>query len=133
MFSGEELPSDAVRLVFALAFFVLHDAALEVEFFLVEDAEQMAHAVAFSEEHVVEHGGGNIFEIIGAVVVGGAVQIGGADALHGVDVSEIEIVAAAEHEVLEEVGEAGFRPAFSFFEPTWYQMLTATMGALWSS
>src|SRR6266446_10195605 len=24
-------------------------------------------------------------------------------------------------------------PGFSFFEPTWYQMLTATMGALWSS
>ena len=25
------------------------------------------------------------------------------------------------------------RPGFSFLEPTWYQTLTATMGALWSS
>ena len=24
-------------------------------------------------------------------------------------------------------------PRFSFFEPTWYQTLTATIGALWSS
>src|SRR5258708_33667744 len=25
------------------------------------------------------------------------------------------------------------RPGFSFFEPTWYQVLTATTGVLWSS
>ena len=79
---GDEFVADGVRLIFALAFFVLHDAALQVELLLIEHAEQMAHAVAFGEQNVVEHGGGNVFEIIGAVVVGGAVQVGGADVFH---------------------------------------------------
>ena len=106
--------ADGVRLVFILALFVLDDAALEIEFFLIEDGEEMAHAVAFGEEDVVEHGGGNVFEVIGAVVVGGAVEVGGADAFHGVDVGEIEILAAAEHEVLEEMGETGLAGFFVF-------------------
>ncbi len=75
----QELPGHAVRLVFSLALFVLHHAALEVEFFLVQDAEQMTHAVAFREQHVVEHGGRHIFKIVRAVAVGRAVQVGGAD------------------------------------------------------
>ena len=74
----------------------------------------MTHAIAFGEENVVEHGSGNIFKVVGAIVVGGAVEVGGADALHGIDVREIEIFAAAEHEVLEEVGEAGFTGLFVF-------------------
>jgi hypothetical protein len=34
--------------------------------------------------------------------------------------------------MLEEVAKPVF-PSCSSFEPTWYQTLTATMGALWSS
>ena len=50
---------------------------------------------------------GTFSKIIGAVVIGGAVEVGSADAFHGVDVGEIEIFAAAEHQVLEEMGETG--------------------------
>jgi len=72
----------------------------------------MAHAVAFREEHVVQHGSGNVFKIICPIGVGGAVQVGGADAFHGIDVGVVEIFASAEHEVLEKVGEAGFAGLF---------------------
>src|SRR6266403_3218 len=108
----EKLPSDAVGLIFALALFVLHDAALEIEFFLVQDAEQMSHAVAFREKYVIQHRSGNVFKIIGAIGVGGAVQVASADAFHGVDVGVIEIFASAEHEVLEQVSEAGLAGLF---------------------
>ena len=104
----DELFGDAVRLVFALAFFVLHHTALQIELFLVENAQQMAHTVAFGEQHIVKHGGRHVFKIIGAVVAGSAVQVGGTDALHRVDVGVIKIVTAAEHQVLEQVGKAGF-------------------------
>ena len=40
-------------------------------------------------------------------VVRRAVQVRGANAFHRVDVSEIEVVAPAEHQVLEQVGKAG--------------------------
>src|ERR1700756_3885949 len=110
----EKLGRDSVGLIFALALFVLNYAALQIKFFLTQDTEQMAHAVAFGEEYVVEHGRGNILKIIGAVAVGGAIQIAGADTFHGVDVGVVEILAAAEHEVLEQVGEAGFAGFFVF-------------------
>src|SRR5579863_9843428 len=104
---SEKLSSDAGGLVFSVGFFVLHHAALEVEFFLVHDREQMSHAVAFREEHVVKHGSGDIFKVIGAVTIGGAIEIGRANSFHGVDVGVVEIFATAEHEVFEQVSEAG--------------------------
>src|SRR5258706_4120424 len=110
----QELASDAVGLIFAVALFVLDYAALEIEFFLVQDWKQMSHAVAFREKHIVQHGCGNVFKIIGAVAVGGAIQVGGADTFHGIDIGVVEIFAAAEHEVFEEVGEAGFAGLFIF-------------------
>ena len=67
----------------------------------------MAHAIGFGEEDVVEHGGGNVFEIVGAIVVGGAVEVGGTDAFHSVDVRDVEILRAGEHEVFEEMSETG--------------------------
>ena len=97
----------AVRLVFTLAFFVLYHAALQVKLLLVQHAQQMAHAVALGKQRVVQHGCGHVFKIVCAIVVGGAVQVGGANALHGVDVGIVEVFAAAEHQVLKQVSEAG--------------------------
>ena len=104
---GDEFFGDGVGLIFILTFFVLNDAALEIKFFLIEDGEEMAHAIGFGEEDVVEHGGGNVFEIVGAIVVGGAVEVGGTDAFHSVDVRDVEILRAGEHEVFEEMSETG--------------------------
>src|SRR5215470_18045074 len=74
----------------------------------------MSHAVAFGEQNVVEHRGGNIFEVVGAVGVGGAVEVGGTDTLHGVDVGVVEIFAAAEHEMFKKMGKAGLARFFVF-------------------
>ena len=103
----DQLFGHTVGLVLALAFFVLHHAALQVELLLIEHAQQMSHAIALGEQRVVEHRGGHIFEIIGAIVVGRPVQIGRTDLLHRVDVGVIEVIAAAEHQMLEQVGESG--------------------------
>ena len=114
---GDELFGNAVGLVLTLTLFVLNNTALEVEFLLIEDGEEMAHAIAFGKEGIVEHRGRNIFEIVGAVVIGGAVEVGGTDTFHGIDIGIVKILAAGEHEVLEEMGETGFA-GFSFLEPT---------------
>src|ERR1700732_2154025 len=97
-----------IGLVFTLAFFVLHHAALQVQFLLVEHSQQMTHAIAFGEKRVVQHGCGDILKIMRAIVVGGAVEVGGADSLHGFDIGVIEVVAATEHQVLKKMGEARF-------------------------
>ncbi len=111
---GDELLGDAVGLVLTLTLFVLNDTALEVEFLLIEHGEEMAHAIAFGKEDIVEHGGRNIFEIVGAIVIGGAVEVGGTDTFHGVDIGIVKILAAGEHEVFEEMGETGFAGLFVF-------------------
>src|SRR5690606_32954007 len=46
-------------------------------------------------------------EIVGAVEPGGAVQAGGAGGAHGLDVAGRRVLGAAEHQVLEQVGESG--------------------------
>src|SRR5579859_7952173 len=104
---SEKLSRDTVGLVFSLALFVLHYAALEIKFFLVQDREQMSHAIAFREESVIEHGRRDIFKVIGAVTIGGAIEIGRSNSFHGVYVGVVEIFATAEHEVFEQVSEAG--------------------------
>jgi hypothetical protein len=109
---GDELLGYAVGLIFALALFVLHHAALQVEGLLIERAEQVAHAVGLQPERVIERRGGDVLEVVGAVVIGGAVEVGGAHLLHGVDVAAVEVFAAAEHQVLEEVREAGLAGLF---------------------
>ena len=104
---GNKLLGNAVGLVLALALFVLDHAALQVQRLLLEGSEQMAHAVGLQKECVIERRGGDVFEKVGTVVVGGAVQVGGAHALHGIDVAAVKVFAAAEHQVLEQVREAG--------------------------
>ena len=51
----QQLAGHAVRLVFALPFFVLHHPTLQIQFLLVKYAEQMAHAVALRKQHIIEH------------------------------------------------------------------------------
>ena len=103
----ENLLGYTVGLVFTHALFVLHHAALQVELLLVQHPQQVAHAVTFGEQDIIQHGRRHVFEIIRAVVVGGAVQVGRASLFHGLDVGVIEVVAPAEHQVFEEVGKPG--------------------------
>ena len=103
----DELFGNSVGLVLALSLFVLHHAALQVELLLIEHAQQMTHAVALREQRVVQHGSGDILEIVCAIVIGRAVQVRGPNLLHGVDIRMIEVVAATEHQVLEQMGESG--------------------------
>ena len=110
----DELERDGVRLVFSLALFVLHYATLQIEGFLIELAEQEAHAVGFHPERVIERGSRHVFKVVGAVIVGGAVEVGGADFFHGVNVAALGMFAAAEHQMLEEVRESGFAGPFVF-------------------
>ncbi len=108
---GDEIVGESVGLVFTLALLVLHDAALEVEGFLIDGSEEVAHAVGLEPEGVVQGGGGDVFEVVGAIGTGGAVEVCGSDGLHGLDVAFLMVLAAAEHEVLEEMGEAGLAGA----------------------
>ncbi len=110
----DQLLDHGVGLIIALALFVLHHAALQIEHFLIDGVVEMPHAVGFGEQREIERGGWDIFEVIGAVLVGGAVKIGGADPFHHFDVTAGEMLAAAEHQMFKEMREAGFSRFFVF-------------------
>ena len=104
---GHQQVDLAVGLVFPLPFLILHDAPLFVHLRGVDDAEQVTHAVRFHPQRDVERAGGDILEVIGPVVIRGAVLVGRADALEWLEVIVVEVLAAVEHQVLEEMREPG--------------------------
>ena len=67
----------------------------------------MPHPVRFHPERDVERRRRHVLEIIGAVFVRRAVLVGRADALEGLEVVIVEMLAAVEHQVLEQMREAG--------------------------
>ncbi len=93
--------------VVALALLVLDHVALVVEVLLVERLEQRGHPVGLQPEADVELVGRQGLEVVGAVEVGRRV----ADAARALDDGHVlglgDVRRALEHEVLEEVGEAG--------------------------
>ena len=105
----EALLGDAVRHVLgALLALLAHDRLLVVEALLGERVEQEAHAVALQPERELELVGRDGLEVVGAVEVGRAVHQRGAGALEVLEEGVFrDVPAALEHDVLEEVGEAG--------------------------
>ncbi len=93
--------------LYALAQLVLDDAALLVELGLGDGALEVAHAVRLHPQDEVEGRDRDVLEVVGPVLVGRAVEVGRADLLHGLEVVVVVVLAAVEHQVLEEVGEAG--------------------------
>ncbi|MCW0461525.1 hypothetical protein NB717_002593 [Xanthomonas sacchari] len=100
-------PGLPVRLVFALALLVLHHPALLVQRRLIDGAEQVAHAVRLHPQRHVQRGGRHVLEVIGAVAVGGAVLVGDADLLERLEELAVVVLAALEHQVLEQMREPG--------------------------
>ena len=97
----------AVRLILALALFVLDHAALLIEAFLGDGAEQVAHAVGFHPQREVEAGRRHCLEVVGAVERRGAVLAGGTDALERFEVLVVVVLRAIEHQVLEQMCKPG--------------------------
>ena len=104
---GDGDPRLAVRLVFSLPLLVLHHAALLVELRGVDRAEQVAHAVRLEPEDPVERGDGDVLEVVGAILVRRAVEVRRTDRLDRLEIVVVVVLAAVEHQVLEEVREAG--------------------------
>ena len=104
----------AVGLVVPLAFFVLHDAALLIQFFLGDRAQQVAHALRFHPQRHIQRRFWHVLKIIGPIKIGGAIHTGGADQFEWLEVFIIVIFGAVEHEMFEQVCETGF-PAFFVF------------------
>ncbi|MNM51952.1 hypothetical protein D3C81_630210 [compost metagenome] len=96
----------AVGLVLALALFVLHHAALLVQGLLVDGTQQVTHAVGLHPQRHVQRGGRHVLEIVGAVGVRGAIHVGGTSRFKRGEVLPRRVLAAVEHQVLEQVGEA---------------------------
>ncbi len=103
----ELVPGLAVGLVLALALLVLHHATLLVQRRLVDRTDQMAHAVRFHPQRHVQRSGGHVLEVVGAIGIGGAVLVGGADLLERLEEFAVVVFAALEHQVFEQVREAG--------------------------
>src|SRR5690606_29652578 len=102
---------EAVRLVVALPLLVLHHTALLIELVLGHGTEQVAHAVAFHEQREVERAGRHGFDVVRAIVPGRSVGAGRAGGFER-NVEVGHVLAAAEHQVLEQVREAGAAARF---------------------
>ncbi len=101
------IENEAARLVVALALFVLHDAALVIELLLRHCAQQIAHAVAFQPQRAFQRGAGDGLEVVGAVEIGRAVVIGRAHFLQVLEIVVRRVLAAVEHQMLEQMGKPG--------------------------
>jgi len=100
-----------IRLVVALPLFILDHAALFIELVLRDRAEQVAHAVRFHHQRAVERAGGDRFDVVGAIVPGRSVGRGRTGRFEG-NIEILDVLAAAEHQVLEQVGEPGASARF---------------------
>ncbi len=67
----------------------------------------MSHAIRFHPERQIDRRGWNVLEVISAIVVGSAIQIRRADLLHRLDVASRSVLAAAKHQMFEQVRKAG--------------------------
>jgi hypothetical protein len=90
-----------------LALFVLDHAALVVELLLRDGAEQMPHAIRLHPQREIERRGRHGLKIVGPVEPGGAVHAGRADALHRLEPLAVVVLRAVEHQMLEQMREAG--------------------------
>ena len=101
----------AVRLVQELTDFVLDNATLLVELGLAHRRLHVPHAVRFHPQRHFERRGRHDLEVVRAVSARRAVHSRGADAVERLEVVVVEVLAAVEHQVLEQVRElfpAGF-------------------------
>ncbi len=94
-------------LVVALALFVLDHAALIIELALRDRAQQVAHTVAFQPQRPFQRAARHGLKIIGPVEIGRAVVIGRAHFLQILEVIVRCVLAAVEHQMFEQMGEAG--------------------------
>ena len=97
----------AARLVVVHPLLVLDHTPLEIDGLLGDSAEQVAHAVRFKEQGAVESAGRHRLEIIRAVEPGRAVPVGGANAFEPAHEAARRVLGAIEHQMFEEVSEAG--------------------------
>jgi len=64
----------------------LHDAALFIQYSLVDSFQHVTHAVRLEEQHSVERAFGHCLEIVCAVKPCGAIQVCRADAINQLNV-----------------------------------------------
>ena len=97
----------AVGLVLALSLLVLDDAALFVEPGLVDGRPHVPHPVGLHPQRHVERRRRHDLEVVRPVLVRRPVHAGRADPVEGLEVVVVVVLAAVEHQVLEQVREAG--------------------------
>jgi len=97
----------AVRLVITLTLFIRNHTDLVVELLLGHGIEQKAHSVAFEEQGRFKRSRRHRLEIIGAVKPGCAVEIRGANLFCPFEIVALGVLAAVEHDMLEQMGVAG--------------------------
>jgi hypothetical protein len=90
-----------------LPLLVLHHAPLLVQPCLRDGAEQVAHPVRLEEQREVEGVGRDVLEVVGPVVVGRPVDVRHAHLLQRAEVLIVVVLAPVEHQMLEQVREAG--------------------------
>ena len=126
--ADDQVLRDRVGLILPLALLVLDDAPLLVEPGLRERAKEVAHPIGLEPQDRVERFLGYGLEVVGAIGAGRAVLARGANLARGLEEVVVEVLAPLEHQVFEEVREAGL-PARFVLRPDVYQMFKCTTGA----
>ena len=85
---------------------VQHDVALRLEPLARQRRQQVPHAIRFHPQRQIDGAGRHDLPVVGAVGVGGSVEQR-AGLLQRREVAGVVVLGALEHQVLEEVREAG--------------------------
>ena len=104
---AHQIFDEPVRLVVALALFVLHDAALVIQLLLRHRAEQMPHAVALQEQCALQSAGRHRLEIVCPVEPCRPVEIRRSHLLQRLEIIARRILRPVEHQMFEEMCEPG--------------------------
>ena len=103
----EQLDNGRVHVVVdGLAALVGHHLALASYLRLVE--HQAVHAVGLQPDHQLQRVAGQLHHVVGPVEVGGSVALGAGVLEHSIELAEREALGLAEHQVLEQMRDAGF-------------------------
>ncbi len=104
----EDFIRNAVRPVFnALAPLVLHDVTLGVDHLRRHRVEEISHPIGFEEERELERVRRNIDPVVRPIVLSRSVVVAACAFEPLVELSRLHVAGAHEHQVLEQMGEAG--------------------------
>ncbi len=103
-----------IRLVVTLAFLILDNAYLVIEFFLRDGTQEVPHSIRLKPKYQIQCRRGHGLEVIGSIQPGRSIQPGSTDLLHRLKPFTVIIFTTVEHKMFKQMRETCFARWFVF-------------------